>query len=44
MADLIHNFRAWKRKRGASFKRTTDVTPEVMGEAEQHSASGGSEE
>ena len=44
MAYLIHNFSAWKRKRGASFERTTDVTPEVMGEAEQHSTSGGSED
>ena len=37
MADLIHNFSARKRKRGASFKQTTDVTLEVMGEADQHS-------
>ena len=37
MADLIHNFSARKRKRGASFNRTTDVTPEAMGEADQHS-------
>ena len=44
MADLIHNFGVQKRKQGASFKRTTDVTPEVMGEADQHSAGGGSEE
>ena len=44
MSDLIHNFGARKRKRGASFERTTDVTPEVIGEADQHSAGGGSEE
>ena len=44
MPDLIHNFGARKGKRGASFKRTTDVTLEVMGEADQHSADGGSEE
>ena len=42
MADLIHNFGAQKRKWGASFKQTSDVTPEVMGEADQHSAGGGS--
>ena len=44
MADLIHNFGVQKRKRVASFKWTTDVTPEVMGEADQHSTGGGSEE
>ena len=44
MADLIHNFGARKRKQGASFKRTIDVTPEVMGEVNQHSADKGSEE
>ena len=27
MADLVHNFRAWKRKRGASFKKATDIAP-----------------
>ena len=36
MADFIHNF--------GSFERTTDVTPEVMGEAEQHLSDGGSKE
>ena len=36
MADLVHNFGARKRKRGASFKRTTDATPEVVGEVDQH--------
>ena len=44
MSDLIHNFGVQKRKRGASFEQTTDVTLEVMGEAEQHSTGGGSEE
>ena len=33
MADLVHNFDAWKHKRGASFKR---ATPEVVGGADQH--------
>ena len=36
MADLVHNFRARKRKRGASFKRATEVTLEVVGEVDQH--------
>ena len=31
-------------EQGASFKRTIDVTPEVMGEVNQHSADKGSEE
>ena len=44
MADLIHNFGARKRKRGASFKRATNATPEVIGEANQHSTNGGLEE
>ena len=44
MADLIHKFNARKLKQGANFKRTTGVAPEVMGEADQHSANGGSEE
>ena len=44
MSNLIHNFGARKRKRGANFKRATDATPEVVGEADQHSAGGGSEE
>ena len=35
MAGLIHNFGAWKRKRGASFKRATEATLEVTGEASQ---------
>ena len=34
MADLVHNFGARKRKRGASFKRATDATPKVVGEAD----------
>ena len=44
MADLIHNFGTWKRKRGASFKRATDTTPKVVSEADQHPTGGGSEE
>ena len=42
MADLIHNFGARKRKRGSSFKRATDATPEVVSEADQHLTGGGS--
>ena len=34
MVDLIHNFGAWKSKRGASFKQARDATPEVIGEAD----------
>ena len=34
MADLVYNFGAWKRKWGASFKRATISTPEVVGEAD----------
>ena len=44
MADLVHNFDVWKRKRGASFKRATDATPEVVGEADQQPTGGGSKE
>ena len=33
MADLIHNFGARKRKRGANFKRAIGAIPEVAGEA-----------
>ena len=44
MADLIHNFSAQKRKRGANFNRTTDVTSEAMGEVDQHSVDWGSKE
>ena len=32
-ANLIHNFGAQKRKRGANFKRATGAIPEVTGEA-----------
>ena len=39
MADLVHNFGAQKRKRGASFKRVTDATPKVVGEDDQHPTS-----
>ena len=35
MADLVHNFGARKRKRGANFKRATGATPEVAGEVSQ---------
>ena len=35
MVDLVHNFDAQKRKRGANFKRATDATPEVASEASQ---------
>ena len=44
MADLVHNFGARKRKRGASFKRATDTTPEVVGEVDQHPTGKGSNE
>ena len=44
MADLIHNFGARKRKRGARFKWTTEAIPEVVGEADQDPTGGGSEE
>ena len=43
MADLVHNFDARKRKRGANFKRATDVTPNVVGEADQHPTGEGSD-
>ena len=43
MADLIHNFGARKCKRGASFKRATDTTPKVVGEADQHPIGEGSD-
>ena len=36
MVDLVHNFDARKHKRGANFKRATDATLEVVGEADQH--------
>ena len=44
MVDLVHNFGAQKRKGGANFKRETDATHKVVGEADQHPTSGGSEE
>ena len=44
MVDLIHNFGVRKRKRGASFNLTIDVTPEAMGKADQQSVGGVSEE
>ena len=43
MADLVHNFSAQKCKRGASFKRATDTTLEVVGEADQHPTGNGSD-
>ena len=43
MADLVHNFDARKRKRGANFKRATDATPEVVGEVDQHLTGEGSD-
>ena len=44
MADLVHNFGGRKRKQGAIFKRATNATSEVVGEADQHPTGGGSEE
>ena len=35
MADLVHNFNARKRKRGANFKWATGATLEVASEASQ---------
>ena len=43
MADLIHNFGARKGKRGASFKRATDATLGVVGEANQYPTGEGSD-
>ena len=43
MADLIHNFGTRKRKRGANFKRATDATLEVFGEADQRPTGEGSD-
>ena len=43
MADLVHNFGVRKHKRGASFKRTIDTTPEVVVEADQHPTDEGSD-
>ena len=44
MDDLVYNFDARKCKRGASFKRATDTTPEVVNEANQQPTGGGSKE
>ena len=33
MINLVHNFSARKRKRGANFKRATGATLEVVGES-----------
>ena len=43
MADPVHNFDARKHKRGAIFKRVTDTTPKVVGEANQHPIGKGSD-
>ena len=43
MVDLVHNFGAWKRKRGANFKRAIGTTPEVAGEASQQPSGGSSD-
>ena len=43
MVDHVLNFGARKHKQGASFKRATDTTPEVVGEADQQPIEGGSE-
>ena len=43
MVDLVHNFGARKRKRGASFKQATDATLEVTGEANQQVTGEGSD-
>ena len=43
IADLVHNFGARKRKRGASFKWATDAALEVVGEADQHPTGEGSD-
>ena len=43
MAHLIHNFGTRKRKRGANFKRVSDATLEVVGEADQHPTGEGSD-
>ena len=43
MVDLVHNFGARKRKQGSSFKRATEVTPEVVGEVDQHPTGEGSD-
>ena len=44
MANLVHNFGTWKHKRGASFKRATDATLEVVSEADQYPTAKGLEE
>ena len=41
MDDLVHNFGARKRKRGANFKRATGATPEVAGDVSQQPSEGG---
>ena len=43
MADLVHNFGAWKHKQGASFKWVTDATLKVVGKADQHLTDEGSD-
>ena len=41
--DLLHNFGARKRKRGANFKRATGATPEVASKASQQPSGGSSD-
>ena len=43
MANLVHNFGAWKSKRDASSKLAIDVTPKVVGEVDQHPTGKGSD-
>ena len=43
MVDLVHNFGARKRKRGASCKRETNATPEVVCEVDHHPTGEGSD-
>ena len=43
MPDLVHNFGTWKHKRGASFKRVIDATPEVVGGANKQPTGEGSD-
>ena len=43
MVDLVHNFGAQKSKQGASFKRVTGATLEVVGKAAEHPTGMGSD-
>ena len=42
MVDLVHNFGARKCKQCVTFKRATDATLKVVGEADQHPTGEGS--